>query len=107
MGKVQGEVNEATAGRKGNGNGRNEQERRKEAWKEGRVGVGVGVGVEGAFGNRRKKKNSAKIRHHAHFRASCNPSRRFSSWPFDQHRKPLLVLKTYSLLQAAQVILPT
>lgn len=102
MGKVQGEVNEATAGRKGNG--RNEQERRKEAWKEGRVGVGVGV--EGAFGNRRKK-NSAKIRHHAHFRASCNPSRRFSSWPFDQNRKPLLVLKTYSLLQAAQVILPT
>lgn len=54
VGKVQGEVNEATAGRKGNGNGRNEQERRKEAWKEGRVGVGVGV--EGACGNRRKKK---------------------------------------------------
>lgn len=83
VGKVQGEVVEATAGRKGNG--RIEQERRKEAWKERKRGkegrVGVEGSVEGRKGGRKElaeigEKNSAKIRHHAHFRASCNPSRR-------------------------------
>lgn len=84
VGKVQGDVVEATAGRKGNG--RNEQERRKvEAWKERKRGkegrVGVEGSVEGRKGGRKElaeigEKTSAKIRHHAHFRASCNPSRR-------------------------------
>lgn len=41
----------------------------KEVWKEGRKGGRKELAEIG-------EKNSAKIRHHAHFRASCNPSRR-------------------------------
>lgn len=62
MGKVQGEVVEATAGRKGNG--RIEQERRKEAWKRGKEGrVGVEGSVEGRkCGRKEGRKEGRSLR---------------------------------------------